>query len=89
MLYLALMTPHQLAKYLDKAGIHRKDFADRLGVTEAAISFWLRQGWMTYERQCSVQLELPASGLRASWNDVPKIRRPGAKPNGHRQSRPA
>lgn len=70
------MKPQELVDYLEAKGISRKSLTDRLGVTEQAISFWLKQGWITYERQCHIQLELPRSGLRASWDDVPEERRP-------------
>lgn len=69
------MTPEQLVHHLDKNEIPRKDFAERLGVTEAAISFWLKQGWMTYERQCHAEKELRGK-LKANWSDVPKDKRP-------------
>ena len=69
------MTPQQLVDHLDKHGIQRKNFAENLGVSEAAISFWLKQGWITYERQSHIQLELRGK-LRASWDDVPEERRP-------------
>ena len=72
------MTPQQVVDYLEKKGISRADFARTVNVTEAAISFWLRQGWMTHERQCQVQLALPGSGLRARWEDVPAEKRPAA-----------
>lgn len=70
------MKPQELVDYLEDKNISRRHFADRLGVTEQAIGFWLRQGWITYERQCHIQLELPRSGLRASWDNVPAARRP-------------
>jgi transcriptional regulator with XRE-family HTH domain len=73
------VTPQQLVEHLDQRGIQRREFADRLGVTEAAISYWLKQGWMTYERQCSVQIEL-GGALLASWNDVPEDKRPQHQP---------
>lgn len=57
----------------------RRDLADRLGVTEQAIGFWMRQGWMAYDRQCHVQVEFPRSGLRASWEDVPEDKRPSER----------
>jgi predicted transcriptional regulator len=53
------MTPQQLVDHLEARGISRKEFADRLGITESAISFWLREGWMAYDRQCHVD-DVPA-----------------------------
>ena len=73
--YSPYMKPKEIVDYLEKRGMSRRDLADKLGVTEQAISFWLKQGWITYERQCHVQLELPRSGLVASWDDVPKDKR--------------
>ena len=84
------MTPQQLAKHLERAGVGRKEFCDRLGVTEASFSFWIKQGWLTYERQCHVENELAKmgdagligeklrGGVRASWDDVPDDKRPQA-----------
>lgn len=82
------MKPEELAQHLERVGVGRKEFCDRLGVTEASFSFWLKQGWMTYERQCHVQLELEKmvkggdiakkydDAITADWNDVPKDKRP-------------
>jgi transcriptional regulator with XRE-family HTH domain len=70
------MTPQQLVDYLETRGIGRKEFADRLGVTESAISFWLREGYMAYDRQCHVEKELRGSKLRADWDDIPANKRP-------------
>lgn len=69
------MKPQEIVDYLEKRGLSRRYLADKLGVTEQAISFWLKQGWITYERQCHVQLELPRSGLVARWEDVPEDKR--------------
>ena len=68
------MTPQQLVNHLEKYEITQQEFARRLGVTPALISFWLRSGWISYERQCQIQLEL-RDKLRASWDDVPAEKR--------------
>ncbi len=70
------MTPQQLVDYLDANKIPRGEFAARLGVTPALISYWLSEGWIVYERQCQIQVELKTSKLRASWDDVPQEKRP-------------
>lgn len=75
----ALMTPHQVVRYLEERRIARKDLADRLGVTEAAIYYWVKQGWIAFDRQCHIQVELRGSGLRASWDDVPHDKRPAER----------
>lgn len=54
----------------------RSDLAARLGVTPQAVGFWIKQGWMTFERQTHIQYEFPRSGLMPSWNDVPPSKRP-------------
>lgn len=69
------MTPQQLVDHLDAHDISRSEFAAKLGVTPALISFWAREGWIVYERQCQIQLELKGK-LRASWDDVPLAKRP-------------
>ncbi|MDP2621581.1 MAG: hypothetical protein Q8P46_15655 [Hyphomicrobiales bacterium] len=73
------MTPRQVVAYLERSGIPKKDLADRLGITESAVYFWLKQGWIAHERQCQIQLELRGSGLRANWDDVPDEKRPAER----------
>lgn len=69
------MKPQQLINHLEKRRIPRRAFADQLGVTEQAISFWIQQGWISYERQCHIELELDGA-LKANWRDVPADKRP-------------
>jgi hypothetical protein len=73
------MTPQEVVDYLDKRGIERKDFAARLGITDAAIFFWLKKRFIPFDRQCHIQVELRGSGLRADWDDVPEDKRPVAE----------
>jgi transcriptional regulator with XRE-family HTH domain len=77
MLTIAVMTPQQVLTHIEKQGIHRRQFAERLGITEQAISFWLSQGWISYDRQCHIEKELGGK-LKANWSDVPNDKRPGA-----------
>lgn len=72
------MKPQQLINHLEKRRIPRKTFAEKLGVTEQAISFWKQQGWISYERQCHIELELDGE-LKANWRDVPADKRPGER----------
>lgn len=72
------MKPRQLLDYVDDKGMSLQEVAKRLKVTSAAIYFWGKQGWIPYDRQCHIQLELPRSGLKASWDDVPASRRKAA-----------
>jgi hypothetical protein len=73
------MTPQQVVDYLEKRGMPRKDLTARMGITEAAIYFWLNKGWIPFDRQCHLQVELRGSGLRASWADVPPAKRPATE----------
>ncbi len=73
------MTPPQIVEFIESSGMDRATFAKRLRVTQAAISFWLQQGWLTFERQAHIQLEFPGSGLRAEWKDVPASKRKNGK----------
>lgn len=68
------MTPQQVFGYLDSEGISRGDFAGRLGITEAAMSAWVRRGSIAYDRQCQIQIETRGK-LKANWDDAPKDRR--------------
>lgn len=72
------MTPQQLINHLVKRDIPRKTFAEQLGVTEQAISFWIQQGWISYERQCHIELELHGA-LKANWHHVPSDKRPAER----------
>ena len=72
------MTPQQLVAHLEKRRIPRKLFATRLGVTEQAISYWLQQGWIAFERQCHIEVEL-GGALKASWGHVPAEKRPSER----------
>lgn len=74
MLKMPPMKPRHLVSYLEKRRIPRKVFADRLGVTEQAISWWVQRGWIDFKRQCHIEVEL-AGDLKASWGDVPQEKR--------------
>jgi predicted transcriptional regulator len=69
------MTPQQVFDYLDAEGISRSDFANKLGITQAAMSAWGRREAIAYDRQCQIEKETN-SKLVASWDDAPKDRRP-------------
>lgn len=73
--FISAMTPKQLVTYLDAEDISRGEFAKRLNITRAAIDFWISEGFIAYDRQCHIQLETKGK-LRASWDDVPKEKRP-------------
>lgn len=56
-----------------------------LGVTDTAVGYWVKQGWIPYDRQCQIQVESQkpehAKGrepLVASQEDVPHDRRVAA-----------
>lgn len=68
------MTPQQVFDYLDTEGISRSDFSIRLGITEAAMSKWGRNGSIAYDRQCQIQLETKGK-LKANWDHAAKDRR--------------
>ncbi len=58
----------------------RGALAGVLGVSEAAVHLWVKQGWIPYDRQCHIQVESaraghPIPGLQASWDDVPDEKR--------------
>lgn len=63
----------------------RGDLARVLGVTGTAVGYWVKQGWIQYDRQCQIQIESQkpehAKGrkpLIASQKDVPQERRVAA-----------
>ena len=68
------MTPKQVLDYLDSESISRSEFARKLGITETAMSLWVKRGAIAYDRQCQIEKETKRK-LTAHWDHAPKDRR--------------
>jgi hypothetical protein len=74
------MTPTQAIEYFGS----RTAVAEICNISETAVGYWVKQGWIHYDKQCLLEVEArraPRKGkLRpvASWLDVPEERRPSA-----------
>lgn len=81
MLRYRVMTPIQAISFFEgRAGL-----ASVCKVTETAVHYWVRQGFIPYDKQCLIQVEaerLPRrkskGRLQASWHDIPAEKRPAA-----------
>lgn len=73
---ITAVTPTQAVDFFETRG----KLARICNVTEAAVSHWMKQGWLPYDKQCLVQVESERSTkkgrLVASWQDVPAEKRP-------------
>lgn len=74
------MTPQQAIDYFGS----RAEVARVCGITETAVGYWVKQGWIHYDKQCLLQVEAernPRKGKRrivASESDIPEEKRRAA-----------
>lgn len=77
---LTVMVPQQAVAFFGSRG----ELAKVCDVTETAVGYWVKQGWIPYDKQCLIQVEAeraPRKGktrLVASWHDVPGEKRRAA-----------
>lgn len=74
------MVPQQAIDYFGSRG----ELAQVCAVTETAVGYWVKQGWIPYDKQCQIQVEserAPKKGKKrivASWHDIPADKRRAA-----------